>query len=98
MDRVKSKFRRFSNKPSLVHESKIREWDGTLIFKSRVSSSDTQNLAKAFKDSAELLSLDVRIPILNHKEEQKKDMEDIRELLKKRKEDDLKKIKGYIRR
>ena len=98
INRVKSKFRKFSNRPSLVHESKIRDWNGSLLFKSSVASSDKPNLARAFKDSAEMLSLPITIndPII--KKDLEEDLEDVRELMKKKKEEDLKKIREFIER
>jgi len=96
VNRIKSKFRRFSNKPSLIYESKIRELDGTILSKARIASSDKKNLARAFKDNADLLSLKINVPDFDYKKEMDKELEETRELLKKRKEKDLEKIKRFI--
>ena len=98
MDRIKTKFRRFSNRPSLIYESKIREWDGTVLSKARVASSDTKNLARAFKDNAEMLSLKIDIPSFNNESDVKEEVNEVRELMKKKKEEDLKKIKSFIKK
>ena len=96
MDRIKSKFRRFSNRPALIYESKIREWDGTILSKARVASSDTKNLARAFKDNADLLSLNINIPSMNNDDHIKKEVNEVKELMRKKKEEDLKRIKDFM--
>jgi len=96
LNKIKSKFRRFNNRPFLIWESKIRELDGTILSKVRVASSDKKKLAKAFKDNADLLSLKISISDFDYKKEMEKELEETRELLRKKKEADLKKIREFV--
>lgn len=86
---IKTNFKKFKGKPSLISNNQMYDWDGSLIFKSKTATSDKKNFIETIKTMATLGSCEIEIKDPYY--------ERIREKIKKREKEDLEKMKRYLK-
>jgi len=87
---IKSKVGNYIGKPGLIYEQKLREFDGQVILKNKVVTSNKKDTIDAINSVVDKIGLNV------HVESKESWEEKVKAIIKKSKEEQKEKAKAYF--
>ena len=90
--KIRSNWKRYNKVPSDIRESKIRDWYGNPIYRSKVNIADKKNIIMAFKREAELCGISKFVKVSFPQEE----LSVIKKKVEQQKQKDKEKVQDFL--
>lgn len=90
--KINTNWKKYRNVTSDIRETRIRDWNGNPLYRSKINIADKRNLIEAFKTEAEICGIGNYVKV----EPFKKELEKIKVIMEKKKEEDREKVKKLL--